>query len=98
MNHAHPTRATTPADFSVVFGDAPYADLPYDEHALHQALIENRLPTDTSAFGVAVSNLARRLAGLDPVKAKRTGTGIFSLFNKSKAGPVAVTKSKVGAN
>jgi Flp pilus assembly CpaE family ATPase len=96
INHAHPTPATTPADFSMVFGEAPYADLPYDEHALHQAQIENRLPTDTSAFGVAVSNLARRLAGLDPVKAKRTGTGLFSLFNKSKAGPPAETKTKVG--
>ncbi|MEO8484457.1 MAG: response regulator [Acidobacteriota bacterium] len=79
MNHTHPTFAS-PDDLRIVFGDGAYADVPHDERALRQALVERRLPAETSAFGSAVRTVARRLAGLEVLKTKRPT--IFSRFNR----------------
>ena len=81
-------------DLIELFGVQLYARLPYEREELRNALIDKRLPADSSRFRLGLKNVARKLAGLEDVKPKRTIPGLLSFLTKRSSQTAAASEVK----
>jgi len=65
-----------------LFGIRVYATLPNDSEELHQACLQKKLPGNTSNVGRQMVNLARKLAGLNEVRAKKNLPDFLSFVER----------------
>jgi pilus assembly protein CpaE len=78
------------SELKQIFGVQVYAVLPNDSQELHRACLERKLASDSSAFGMEVVTLARKLAGLKEKKVKRSLLSFVGRFrNTAESVPVA---------
>jgi hypothetical protein len=78
------------SELNQIFGVRVYAALPNDSQELHRACLERKLASDTSAFGMEMVNLARKLAGLKEKKVERSLLSFVGRFrNTAESVPVA---------
>jgi len=86
VNRTHATAETLrSSDLVKLFGVEVCARLPYDPEALASALLERKLPAESSAFRANVRILARKLLGLEEVKRRRTIPGLMSFLSRTKS-------------
>ncbi|HXM43772.1 MAG TPA: response regulator [Bryobacteraceae bacterium] len=85
VNHVDEATETLPtSDLVKLFGIEVCARLPYEGAALCSALVERKLPAESSAFRSNVKRAARKLMGLEEIKRKRTIPGLVSFLTGAK--------------
>jgi hypothetical protein len=55
--------------------------LPFDYSELHKAAMGRKLPSESSAFRREIVNLARQVAGMEPLKMRR---GLLPFFSRER--------------
>jgi Flp pilus assembly CpaE family ATPase len=100
----HVDEATEPqrsSDLAKLFGVDVCARLPYEGAALCSALVERKLPPESSAFRSNVRNVARKLLGLEEIKRSRRMPGLVSFLTGTKrreAAPNGAVNGSAGLN
>jgi pilus assembly protein CpaE len=85
VNQAEETSEALPnRELVQLFGAPVYARLPHNPGELRAALLEKRLPAESGGFRRSLRNVARRLAGLEELKPRRTIPGFGSFLNRVK--------------
>ena len=85
VNHVdEATQQHRNSDLVKVFGVDVCARLPYEGAALSNALVERRLPGESSAFRSRMRRVARKLLGLEDVPRKGMIPGLVSLLTGNK--------------
>jgi len=83
----HVDEATEPlptSDLAKLFGVEVCARLPYEGAALSSALVERKLPAESSAFRSNVKGVARKLMGLEEIKRRGAIPGLVSFLTGAK--------------
>jgi Flp pilus assembly CpaE family ATPase len=85
VNHVDERAETLPtSDLVKLFGQEVCARLPYAGEALSSALLERKLPAESSAFRSNVRSVARKLLGLEEVQRRRMFPGLISFLGGTK--------------
>lgn len=78
VNQTGDSAVLTGRELKQIFGIDVYAILTNDSQGLHEACLHRELPKPSSAIGIQISNLARRLAGIEDKKAKGKRSSFLS--------------------
>ncbi len=85
VNRADEASETLPtSELAKLFGVEVAARLPYEGEALCKALMQRKLPPETTAFRASLRSAARKLLGLEEVKRRRMIPGLISFLSGSK--------------
>jgi Flp pilus assembly CpaE family ATPase len=85
VNHVDEAAEMLPtSDLVKLFGVEVCARLPYEGEALSSALIERKLPAESSAFRSKIRSVARKLLGLEELKRRRMIPGLMSFLTGTK--------------
>lgn len=74
-------------ELAQLFGVAVYGRIPQDAEELRRAVLDKRLPAESSRFRRSVRNVARRLAGLEELRPRRAIPNLVSLLRLGRRAP-----------
>ncbi|MGA2737825.1 MAG: response regulator [Bryobacteraceae bacterium] len=90
VNHVNEATEMVPTrDLVKLFGIQVCARLPYAGAALCSALVERKLPPESSAFRSHMKTAARKLMGLEEIQRRRKLHGLMSFLTGAKREPAA---------
>jgi pilus assembly protein CpaE len=79
VNNRHDPHDLSRTELTTTFGLPVLAVVPFDYTELHKAAMARKLPSESSAFRREIVNIARQVAGLEPLRARR---GLLPFFSR----------------
>jgi MinD-like ATPase involved in chromosome partitioning or flagellar assembly/CheY-like chemotaxis protein len=87
VNLADAVQPISGSELNHLFGTRVCARLPNDGPELHEACMQRRVPSATSAFGRELMSVARKIAGLQEKKTKWNRPEFLSFINRFRKPP-----------